>query len=119
MPNPITPQNSIPGSRLNGQCPVCGTLYDFQKLKILAERDQNVLTHVECSTCSTAILSVFSLTRGGLSARGLVTDLTAEEVAPLESGEIVTDDDIIDFHAFLEDGSPFPEFGTRPRNRKD
>lgn len=89
---------------MNGQCPVCGTAYDFQKLNILAERDQTVLTHVVCANCSTAIISVFSLGRSGMTARGLVTDLTADEVGDIESGESVIDNDVIDFHAYLERG---------------
>ena len=89
---------------MNGQCPVCGTAYDFQKLNILAERDQTVLTHVVCANCSTAIISVFSVGRAGMTARGLVTDLTADEVGDIESGDSITQNDIIDFHAYLERG---------------
>ena len=39
-----------------------------------------------------------------MTARGLVTDLTADEVSDVESGDSVIDNDVIDFHAYLERG---------------
>lgn len=89
--------------RMNGRCPICNTMYDLQKFKILAEREQNVLTYIQCSHCGSAILSVLSMQPQGLQAVGLVTDLTSDEVVNFESGEHnVSVDDVVDMHEALD-----------------
>lgn len=87
---------------LNGRCPVCNTMYDLQKFKILAEHEQNVLTYIQCSHCGSALLSLLSMGQQGLQAVGLVTDLTFDEVAAFESGEPVSVDDALKLHEALE-----------------
>lgn len=88
---------------LNGRCPVCNTMYDLQKFRIIAERDQNVLTYIQCASCGSAVLSMLSAGQQGLQAVGLVTDLTVDEVVAFErSGAPVSADDAIALHGLLE-----------------
>jgi hypothetical protein len=88
---------------LNGRCPVCNTMYDLQKFKILAERDQNVLTYIQCSHCGSALLSVLSMSPHGLQAVGLVTDLTSDEVTQFGQQSVVSSNDVLNLHQSLED----------------
>lgn len=87
---------------LNGRCPVCNTMYDLQKFRIIAERDQNVLTYIQCANCGSALLSMMTAGQQGLHAVGLVTDQTLEEVVRFERGGPVTADDVLGMHALLE-----------------
>ncbi|MBI5467088.1 MAG: hypothetical protein HY975_02635 [Candidatus Kerfeldbacteria bacterium] len=99
LPSPFNHNNLL---RLNVRCPVCGNPYDLQKLKILGERDQQLLTYIDCGTCSTALVSILSMGPNGMVAQGLITDLTLEEVVNWEQLEAVTSDDVLLMHEFLD-----------------
>lgn len=99
--------------KLNAKCPVCGNLYDLQKLRIIGERDQQVLAYIDCATCSTALLSILSMSPNGMTAHGLVTDLSVEEVIDSEAWRQVQADDVLDLHEFLDTNKP-GIFNLRP-----
>ncbi|MFA5069993.1 MAG: hypothetical protein WC528_01815 [Patescibacteria group bacterium] len=106
-------QQSNPGFRqmkLNGRCPICQAMYDFQKLQILGEQDQSILVYLECPVCRAAILSILSMDPRGLSAQGMVTDLTSEEVMDLNDYEPVDTDDVLTLHESLEEDKPADNF---------
>ncbi len=88
--------------RLNGRCPVCSTPYDLNKFKILAEREQHVLTYIECGSCGAGLLSLLTVQPQGMEAVGLVTDLASDEVARFEQGASVSADDVLAMHDALE-----------------
>jgi len=106
MPS-FNPNNLI---RFNARCPVCQEQYDMQHLRILGERDQQVLTYIDCTHCSTAMVSILSISPQGMTAQGAVTDLTPEEVAGSEDISAIGTDDVLAIHDFLDrDGHPlFP-----------
>lgn len=105
--NPQQPQfNPNHLLKLNARCPVCGNLYDLQKLRIIGEREQQILAYIDCGSCSTALLSILSMNPNGMTARGLVTDLTVEEVVDSEAWKAVGADDVLDLHEFLETNTP-------------
>ena len=106
-------QQPAPGfrqMRLNGRCPVCQAMYDFQSLQILGEREQSILVYMQCHVCQSSILSVLSLDPQGMSAQGMVTDLTPEEVVERESGEAIEADDVLTIHQALEEDWPVDNF---------
>lgn len=92
--------------KLNARCPICGNLYDLQKLRIIGERDQQILAYIDCATCSTALLSILSMSPNGMTAHGLVTDLSVEEVVDSEAWRQVKADDVLDLHEFLDTNKP-------------
>jgi hypothetical protein len=101
MPLPSNFNNNI--IRLNVRCPICASVYDWQRLKILGERDNQVLTFIDCGTCSTAVLSILSLGPSGMTAQGLVTDLTFDEVFGLDERPDITTNDALDMHEALDE----------------
>lgn len=107
MPPRISlPQFNNPLIRLNSRCPICSTPYDFQRLKILGEREQSVLAFLECGQCGTSVLSLLQIGASGLSTHFLMTDLLSDEVETrLEASGALTSDELIDFHAFIENMS--------------
>lgn len=92
--------------KLNARCPVCTNLYDLQKLRIIGERDQQILAYIDCPTCSTALLSVLSMSPNGMTAQGLVTDLTVDEVVDMDVRKSINADEVLDLHEFLETNKP-------------
>ncbi len=89
-------------AKLNVRCPNCSSLFDFQRLQILGERDQQVLTYIDCVVCGTSLLSILALTPGGMTAQGLVTDLVADEVPAVEQDHALTHDDVLGLYSTLE-----------------
>lgn len=89
--------------RLSVRCPVCANLYDMHRLQILGEREQQVLTYIDCAACGAALLSILSLGQNGMTAQGLVTDLNLEEVLDFEESPAVNADDVLLAHERLED----------------
>ncbi|MFH1367247.1 MAG: hypothetical protein ABIH38_04680 [Patescibacteria group bacterium] len=111
--NKFNSQPQSPGfrqMRLNGRCPICQAMYDFQKLQILGEQDQSILVYLECPVCSASILSVLSMDPRGMSAQGMVTDLTSEEVFDLGMEGIIEADDVLAMHELLESDKPVDVF---------
>ncbi len=88
--------------RMNVRCPVCGHLYDLQRLKILGERDQQLLAFIDCQHCSTGLLSILSVSPGGMTAQGLVTDQTPEEIVDADDHAPVNNNDVLEIHEHLE-----------------
>ncbi len=94
--------------RMNVRCPVCGNLYDLAKLQILGERDQQILAYIDCINCTTALISILSVNPTGMTAQGLVTDLSAEEIVSLEDRKPLGHNDVLEIHQRLDDSrSPF------------
>lgn len=89
-------------AKLNVRCPNCSSLFDFQRLNILGERDQQVLTYIDCAVCGTSLISILSLTPGGMTAQGLVTDLVADEIPAVEQDFPMSHDDVIQLYSTLE-----------------
>lgn len=86
----------------------------MQKLKILGEREQQLLAYIDCATCSTAMITILSLGPSGMTAQGVVTDLSVEEVVESDAWNMVNTNDVLDIHEFLEsDQLPI----DRPANR--
>ena len=92
--------------RFNVRCPICSNAYDMQRLKILGERDQQVLAYIDCASCGTSLISILSMTPSGMNAQGLVTDLTIEEVVDSEEWEKVSMNDVLQTHELLEADKP-------------
>lgn len=108
VPNPF---QNLPGNghnliRLNVRCPVCQNAFDFQRMRILGEREQQFLTFIDCTSCGTGLISILVMTPQGMTAQGLITDLTADEVSDLDGQPEVSTDDVLDVHALLNDDDP-------------
>jgi hypothetical protein len=98
-PQPFNPNNLI---RFNARCPICQSPYDMQKLRILGEREQQLLAYIDCPVCSTAMLTILSLGPSGMTAQGVVTDLSVDEVVEMDDWDHITTNDVLAIHEFLE-----------------
>lgn len=98
-PQPFNPNNLI---RFNARCPICQSPYDMQKLRILGEREQQLLAYIDCANCGTAMLTILSVGPTGMTAQGVVTDLSVDEVFESDEWNRITTDDVLSMHEFLE-----------------
>ncbi len=99
--------HSNEGIRLISVCPLCNTAYNPLSSKILEEKEDAQLIHLECDRCYGAIVALISQGGVGLSSVGLVTDLSSEDVIKFKSSPDVTYNDVIDIHEVLEQEERF------------
>ena len=90
---------------MNPRCPICDAKYDTQRIQILEESDNGLLSYFTCQNCSAAFLASVVETSFGHMATGLLTDLQADEVAIAAQCEPLTHDDVLDAHQKLEKGN--------------
>lgn len=93
--------------RLSVRCPSCSNIYDWQRLRILGEKDQQLLAYIDCTTCGTALLSILTVNPNGMTAQGLVTDLSADEVLDLEDADAIGPDEVLQLHELLDSDDPW------------
>ena len=89
---------------MNPHCPICEAKYDTQRIHILEESDNGLLSYFTCHNCNASFLASVIETSFGQMATGLLTDLQADEVAIAAQREPITHDDVLDAHQKLEKG---------------
>ncbi len=91
------------GIKLISYCPLCASSYNPRAAKVLGEKDDSHLLHIQCGNCSNAIIALVLISSVGVSSVGLVTDLGSEEVDLFKKAPPVSTDDVIDMHHLLQD----------------
>lgn len=101
------------GVKLVSYCPLCGSSYTPLKTKVLGEKDESHLLHIQCGNCSNAIIALIMMSSVGVSSVGLVTDLAHDEVDRFKSEPHISTNDVIDTHHLLQDeGAMFAQLGV-------
>lgn len=91
--------------KLVSYCPLCETHYNPMEAKILEDRGDAHLIHIQCQQCRSLIIVLLTANANGVTSVGMVTDLTADDVLRLRQGKSVSEDDILDFHQLLANNS--------------
>ena len=89
------------GLRLDGHCPNCGNLFDFRKTQVLAEENGTTLLFLKCGNCGLAAVATMTMSPQGLMFRGMVTDLTAQDVMKFKDSHDIESDDVLALHDAL------------------
>jgi hypothetical protein len=101
------------GVRIVSYCPLCGSSYTPLETKVLGEKDDSHLLHIQCGNCSNAIIALIMMSSVGVSSVGLVTDLAHDEVDRFKAERKISTDDVIDTHYLLQDeGEMFAKLGV-------
>lgn len=93
--NPNTPHESL---RLISTCPLCNTQYNPLSAKVLEQRDDAHLVHIQCRRCESSIVAVVVMGGVGVSSVGLITDLTSDDVLRYKDKDSMTDDDLLSLY---------------------
>lgn len=88
--------------KLIKECPLCAFSYEKGKVVILEEYNESHLVHITCQKCRGSILHVVVTTPLGASAVGIITDLSAKEVVKLRKYPAISEDNILEFHKFIQ-----------------
>ena len=90
------------GLKLVSFCPVCETRYNPMEARLLGERGDTHLLHVQCRKCQHSILALVLVNQVGASSVGLLTDLSYEDVLRVKVERPISVDDVIAVHEMLE-----------------
>lgn len=82
-------------------CPFCSTSYSIRAARVLAEKDDAHVVHIECRNCGGSIVALILSGGVGMQSVGVVTDLNREEVVKYSGSERLSADDILDLHQLL------------------
>ncbi len=92
------------GMRLIQQCPLCEAVYEPLEIKVLDEHDGKHLVHVTCRKCAHSVVALITnQSNGGMSSMGLITDAEPEDVLRFKKSEVVSWDDCLAWHNFLQE----------------
>ena len=93
------------GVKLISYCPLCETSYNPQQARVLGEKEDSHLLHIQCGRCSNAIIALVLISSVGVSSVGLVTDLAYDEVNRFKEAKAISTDDVIEAHHLLQNES--------------
>lgn len=105
MPVPSAQPSSSPlfdeGVQLISYCPLCETSYNPQAARVLGEKEDSHLLHIQCGRCANSIIALVLISPVGVSSVGLVTDLGFDEVNRFKDAAAISTDDVIEVHDLL------------------
>ncbi len=90
------------GVRLISYCPLCQASYSPRQTRVLGEKEDSHLLHIQCGNCSNAILALVLVSAAGVSSTGVVTDMNSDEFDIFKSAPAISTDDVIDAHHLLQ-----------------
>lgn len=99
--------------RLLAKCPRCQTSKGLVT-KLIREKPDAQLVHVNCSTCQGSLIAVVFTTGPLVSSVGLVTDLSEQDVQRLHLSEALEEDDLIAMHEALQHADICKELLNEP-----
>ena len=95
------------GVQLISYCPLCAMSYNPQEARILGEKEDSHLLHIQCGNCSNAIIALVLISSVGVSSVGLVTDLSFDDVLRFKNARPISTDDVIEVHDALQNEEMF------------
>jgi hypothetical protein len=90
------------GIKLISYCPLCESSYNPRQTRVLGEKEDSHLLHIQCGNCSNAILALVLISAVGVSSVGLITDLCHDEVDRFKDAPAISTDDVIEVHHLLQ-----------------
>ena len=88
--------------KIMAQCPLCKKSYSGKETQIIDEKNGAHLVHITCPHCHQAVLALVVISQVGMSTVGMVTDLNREDVARLCKSDIISEDELLNFHTLLQ-----------------
>ncbi|MFA6197670.1 MAG: hypothetical protein WC734_00750 [Patescibacteria group bacterium] len=90
-------------------CPLCNAHFSFSAAKVLEEREDAHLVHIQCQKCSSFIVALILTNAMGISTVGLITDLTSDDVSKFTNSSRLTVNDVIDLYQVTQSGKNLAE----------
>ncbi|MDP3986080.1 MAG: hypothetical protein Q8P77_01450 [Candidatus Veblenbacteria bacterium] len=87
--------------RLISYCPLCESSYNPLRARVLEEREDAHLLHIQCASCGSSVVALLFTSAAGPTSIGLVTDLTSDDVLRFKDQAVITTDEVMALHQFL------------------
>lgn len=87
--------------RLISYCPLCESQTKPLRARVLEERADGNLIHVQCANCRSSMLALVMNSPLGVTSIGLVTDLTSDDVLRFKDNLGLEADDVLAVHQLL------------------
>lgn len=91
--------------KLMKTCPLCKAEYTKEALEVVDEGTGTHLVHLTCAHCQNAMLALIVVSKLGMSSVGMLTDLNAPDARRLYHKQAITEDQILDFHEYINQHS--------------
>lgn len=91
-------------------CPFCNTSYSIRAARVLAQKDDAHVVHIECRQCGGSIVALILAGGVGMQSVGVVTDLTRHEVEKFSHHTTVSPDDVLAVHQLVSPDTPLSLF---------
>ncbi len=82
-------------------CPLCEAPYNPLRARVLEDRGDAHLLHIQCTNCGSAIVATITASGFGITSVGLITDLTGDDVLRFKDERSLVADDVLNLHNFL------------------
>jgi len=83
------------------KCSICGTKYGKQSIKVVQNKKDAMLVHVNCDSCRSASLAVINKgiqNNDNIVTLGILTDLDYEEACNVLRKEPISSDEVLDLY---------------------
>ncbi len=84
--------------KIAAYCPLCDADLNPIKARIIEEKNDLYLVHIQCDKCKGFVLALVLRTENGLTSIGLITDLNFNDVYKFKNKDKISADEIIKLH---------------------
>lgn len=84
------------------RCPFCGSEYDLDGSKVIAEEDDSTMVYVTCTDCESSIIAIVAMSGLGIVSLGLVTDMTEEDTKRMMKEGAVSSNELLNLYEALQ-----------------
>lgn len=80
------------------RCSVCGKLYRTGNAKVVGNRNNSLIVHIQCENCGSATMTIISRSPAseGTVTMGMLTDLDYDEAVKMMNMKAIDADEVLD-----------------------
>lgn len=91
-------------TQLISYCPLCHHSFSPHEAAVIGQGSDTHLLYIHCRHCASALVVLMLVNELGISSVGVVTDCTEADIIRCKDGQLVTTDDCLAVHAWLQAG---------------
>ncbi len=96
--------SSLP-KKLFQKCPICGTEYNHNQIKILETQDSFILSYLKCADCGSGLALKILMLPHGMVGQAVVTELDDEEIKNIKkANKSISGNDVLLVYDFFKKG---------------
>jgi len=95
--------NMLLPKKLIQKCPICGTEYNHNKIKILETQDLYILSYLKCASCDSGLALKILMLPHGMVGQAVVTELDDEELKNIKGvNKSISGEDVLFMYDFFK-----------------